>query len=140
MAGERRCDGPPILTLLDAIDSHRGAFEIEWRSRFGMALDVPAAMGWGEAWRIFELLARDPSTWVAAEMAGWQYPASRDALAIADLVDLTGKAHWGRKWGKNYPRPWDERPKRIGTGRRTVADWHRFKERKLSEHRRRRNG
>lgn len=97
-------------------------------------------MGWGEAFRVFSLLARDPSSWVASEIAGWQYPAGRDALALADLIDVTGRAHWGRKWGKNYTRPWDEPPKRIGTGRRSVAEWHRFKERRLGEYRRRRDG
>lgn len=96
-------------------------------------------MGWGEAYRCFELLARDPSSWVAAELAGWQYPASRELLALAEVVDVSGKAAWGKKWSKNYPRPWDERPKRHGTGRRSVEDWQTFKKRALSAYRRRRD-
>ncbi len=139
MAGSCRGDSPPILTLLDAVEAHRGAFEYDWRTRFHIPFDVPASMGWGEAWRLFLILGSDPSTQVAAALAGWQHPASREELAIAWLFDLTGRLKLGRKH-KPYPRPWDERPKQTGTGRRTVDGWHKFKERAQREYVRRRDG
>ncbi len=121
------------------MEAHRGAFEYDWRSRFHLPFDVPDGMGWGEAWRLFLILGSDPSSQVAAALAGWQHPASREELAIAWLFDLTGRLRLGRKH-KPYPRPWDERPKQTGTGRRSIAGWKRFKAQKQSEAARRADG
>lgn len=89
-------------------------------------------MGWGEAYRCFEVLARDPSSWVSAGLNGWQYPASRDALVLLDLFDLTARASF--KKPKAYARPWDEPPKKHGTGRRTVAGFKQWKAAKQAEY------
>lgn len=50
---------------------------------------------------------RDPSTEIAAAIAGWDYPLSREALILADLFDLqhTSKA---KKKPQPYPRPWPD--------------------------------
>lgn len=137
MAGSRGGRSPPILTLLDAIEAHRGAFEYDWRTRFHADL---WAFGWGESWRLYCELLRDPSSHVAAAVSGWQYPASREALTLADLFDVFLRSRRLRGKPKPYPRPWDEPSKRFGSGRRSVDDWKRFKDRKLAEFRRRRDG
>lgn len=118
MAGVGRGVSPPILTLLDAIDEHRAAFEYDWRTRFRLPLSAVGTkrMPWGEAWRLMELLARDPGSQVAAAFAGWEYPATRAELALMDLFDLTHHAAWARGGGKGskpkpYPRPWPDRKK-----------------------------
>lgn len=78
-----------------------------------MSLDrVPSRMGWGEACRVWTLLARDPNSWVASEINGWQYPLGREGLILSDLYDATANAHF--KKPKKYHRPWDEPPKRFG--------------------------
>jgi hypothetical protein len=66
---------------------------------------VGEAMSWGEAVHLLSALARDPSSHVAAAIAGWQHPLSREALVLADLLDLTAAAHSSKK-PKPYPRPW----------------------------------
>lgn len=133
MAEVRRGVFPPILTLLDAVEAHRGAFEYDWRTRFHIPFDVPSeGMGWGEAWRLFLILGGDPSSQVASAVAGWQYPASRDALVLLDLFDLTARASFKRP--KAYARPWDDPPKKHGTGRRDIAGWKKFKARKQAEY------
>lgn len=81
--------------------------------------EVPERMGWGEAYRVMDLLARDPSTWVAAAFAGWVHPLAREALTLADLYDATTNAHF--KKPKKYPRPWDEQPKVFGSQPMTKA-------------------
>lgn len=118
--------------------AHRGAFEYDWRTRFREPLSsVPECIGWGEAWRLFVELMGDPSSHVAASVAGWQYPLSREGIALLDLFDMTGRASWGKKH-KAHPRPWDDPPKKFGTGRKTKTQWAEFKARKQAEFRRRR--
>lgn len=96
------------------IEAHRGAFEYDWRTRFHVALStVGEAMSWGEAYRLVQVLNRDPSSAVSAAIGDWEYPVSRDALALMDLYDLQHMAKSKRK-PKPYPRPW-------GTGKRTFG-------------------
>jgi hypothetical protein len=80
---------------------------------------------------------KDPTSHVAAAVSGWQLPMSHEALALADVFDSLEFKRIRRKH-KPRPRPWDEPPKKHGTGARTVDDWKRFKERKLLDFRRRR--
>lgn len=95
-------------------------------------------MSWGEAWRLFLILGGDPSSQVAAALAGWQHPASREDLALGTLIDRFQQANF--KKAPHYPRPWDEAPKHVGTGRRTVEGWKKWKSDKQAEYTRRRNG
>lgn len=88
------------------MDSHRGAFEYEWRVRFHLPLSVVGrSMAWGEALRLTEVLLQDPSSWLASSMAGWQYPVARTDLVLMDLYDLQHTSKSKRK-PKAYPRPW----------------------------------
>ena len=61
-------------------------------------------MSWGEAIRLTNLLAADPSSHVAASLAGWEHPASREWLVLADLFDAFRVANF--KKPAPYPRPW----------------------------------
>jgi hypothetical protein len=72
-------------------------------------------MSWGEAHRMVEILAVDPSSHTGAALAGWLYPADRLTLAMLDLFDL--HAVWrqerakSRRKPKTYPRPWPDMTK-----------------------------
>ncbi|WP_051549262.1 hypothetical protein [Nocardioides sp. URHA0032] len=62
-----------------------------------------------EVARLAVILRRDPSSAVAAALEGWDYPISREALAILDLYDLTMAANNDSKKGRPKPhggRPW----------------------------------
>ena len=55
------------------------------------------------------ILRSDPSSAISAALEGWDYPISREALLLADLYDLTGRANSDPKKGKWQPhpgRPW----------------------------------
>jgi len=105
MAEGRRRGG--ILGLLDLIDAHRGAFEYDWRTRFHLSLEVvPESMGWDEALRLTQQLTLDPSSHVAAAVAGWAHPVSREWAVTADLFDLQHLVAAGKSKPKPYPRPW----------------------------------
>lgn len=117
---------PPILTLLDLIEEHRPAFEYDWRTRFGCRLDIPDGMSWGEAWRLMVVLADDPSSHVAASMAGWARPVSREWMILADLFDAFVMANTDTKkhTPTPYPRPSDPKPKKAEPGAgMTVAEY-----------------
>jgi hypothetical protein len=52
-------------------------------------------------------LALDPASHLAAAVNGWEYPISREAIALADIFDITVAAAGG---DTRYPRPWDNLP------------------------------
>lgn len=81
-------------------------------------------MSYGEAWRLLAILQSDPSSYVAAALAGWEYPVSREDLVTRDLYDLTHQLAWQQAGGKGkkpeaYPRPW---PKVTKTTTKPSAD------------------
>lgn len=114
------------------MDTHRGAFEYEWRARFHLPLTVVGrSMSWGEAVRLTERLCADPSSAISAALSGWEYPATLEALALWDLYDLQHMSKSKRKPPK-YPRPWGDRTRRTfgqahmsTTDMRALLDNHR---------------
>lgn len=107
-----------MIALADLIDTHRGAFEYDWRARFQLPVSsIGDAMTWGEAVRHTDRLAADPSSAIGAALAGWDYPVGYDALAVMNLFDLMHEIAWaqGGKKGsrpKPHPRPWSDRKTR----------------------------
>lgn len=111
----RRGYTPPILTLLDLLSEHRGAFEYDWRTRFQKSVNVIGTrkMSYGEAWRLAMILLGDMSSQVAASVAGWDGPLDRIDATLRDLFDLQHMigAAGSKKKPKPYPRPWPDKQK-----------------------------
>ena len=61
-------------------------------------------MPWGEALRLTQILATDPSSQVSVALTGWAYGATHEALALMNLYDRFLDAHF--KKATPYPRPW----------------------------------
>lgn len=80
-------------------------------------------MPWSEAWRLFNILAMDPSSQIGAALAGWQHPAERTDLVLRDLFDLQFRKV--KKNPKAYPRPWDRVKTRVlgAGGGMSIADF-----------------
>jgi hypothetical protein len=96
--------GGGIVALADLLDAHKGAFEYEWRARFGKSLRcIGRSMPWGEALRLTQRLSQDPSSWICAALWDWEYPMTREALLLADVYDSYAAVHF--KAPKPYPRP-----------------------------------
>lgn len=75
-------------------------------------------MTWGEALRLTKALAVDSSSHVGAALAGWDYPATPEALAVMNLYDLTHHIGWAQGGGKGpkpkpHPRPWPDTTRKI---------------------------
>lgn len=111
--------------------AHRGAFEYDWRTRFHLPLAaVGRAMGWGEAYRLTQRLAGDPSSAVATALNDWDYPMTREAMVLADVFDSSEANRVGRK-AKAYPRPWSKTRRTYGSTAltrqqlRAILDTHR---------------
>lgn len=125
--GQRRRPGG-IHQLIELVDEHRGAVEYDLRARLNATLaDVGVGMSYAEAIRLLLLVARDPTSQLAASLNGWNHPWSHEAMVLADLFDLTHMAA-GVKRPKPYPRPWpDKRETRqlkpaAGTSQQTVHE------------------
>jgi hypothetical protein len=90
-------------------------------------------MSWGEAWRLFNILALDPSSLTAAALAGWKFPATRADLVLRDLFDLEFRK--AKRNPKAYPRPWDKtETRKLGGGRgMSIADYEAVMARQLEE-------
>jgi len=70
-------------------------------------------MSWGEAIRLTGVLLTDPTSQVFAARNDWSGPRSPEWFLLADLFDLTHRAH--AKNPPPYPRPQPEhRPARRG--------------------------
>lgn len=96
----------------------------DWRSRFGYSLRDATEVqpDWRENVLLAVELAGDPSSRVATALAGWSHAWPAEAWILADLYDLTLRAHSARRHGKNYPRPNDKPPNRIGRATRSQRD------------------
>jgi hypothetical protein len=86
-------------------------------------------MGWGEATRLLRLLATDPSAQTCAAVSGWAYPLDRGALTMATVAENIARSAGDKRF--HYPRPWDEKPKVLGTASMSVAQMRAF----LDKHR-----
>lgn len=64
-----------------------------------------------EAARLATRLAVDPSTHLCAALNGWDYPASREFLVLADQFDAFVRVNSGKKRPAPYPRPWPDASK-----------------------------
>ena len=78
--------------------------------------DFGGAVSWRHAYLMVQELMKDPANHLAAAVAEWDYPASREYLATLDLYDLQHKSKAGKgKTPKPYPRPFkDVEKKRFG--------------------------
>lgn len=84
-------------------------------------------MGWDEAVRMLKVLSEDPSSWVAARLAGWTNPVPREWLVLADLFDVQLRSKSKRK-PKAYRRPWDRSPTVHGQGQAvSIEEWKRMR-------------
>lgn len=112
-----------ILALCQLIQRHQAEVVADLRSKFGVGL-------WDVALRellpLVRMLHRDPSSWLFAAVNEWEFPASRELLALAELYDAYAQTHTrkGQK-AKPYPRPFADVKKYGGRGknkRRTPAE------------------
>lgn len=58
-----------------------------------------------EAARQVAWLAKDPSTALAASVAGWEHPISREAVVLADIFDLVHDALIEQRVEPHWIRP-----------------------------------
>ena len=110
-----------VFGLLGLIALHRGAVEYDLRHRFQIGLrDIGATITMFEVVRLVEILTNDPSSAIASALAGWDYPISREALALLDLYDLTMMANSDTKKGRPNPHP--GRPYEVAGNRQRVGN------------------
>ena len=89
-------------------------------------------MSWGEAIRLTQILAGDPSSHVAAALGGWAHPITRADITMRDLYDAQVASKSKRK-PKPYPRPWDKQPVRVGGGTSLTVDQYKAMRETLTE-------
>lgn len=68
-------------------------------------------------------LLEDSRSRVAAHVAGWKHPASREWMILAQLHDTVIETTHGVKSPEKYhlPRPWPAKGERLGGGSRRSA-------------------
>lgn len=109
--GGRRAGG--IQWLVGLIDEHPDALTYDWRTRFGLPLAsiFDGRMRWSESCALARSLIQDPTSRIGAAVSDWKYPISHESAVLADLYDLTVRAHTPAKSQgqvKPYPRPWKQ--------------------------------
>ena len=73
-----------------------------------------AGVSWGEFSRLVERLMADPASWLHAELAGWEHPASREWIAAYQMHALSVQVNT-KKPHRFLPAPWDPKPKKYGS-------------------------
>lgn len=109
MVGARRLGKSTDLRRL--IQDHESEFIYDIRLGGFVAQDI-----WDkpeELTAFIDVSMRNPASYLRAAVLGWDYPISRESMALLDLIDVTGRANAGRKW-KPVPRPWKNKGQRIG--------------------------
>ena len=88
----------------------------DFREKFHLSLsDIGQSVRYDEAFLLVVSLSSDSSSWFHAAIAEWEYPISREVMALMDLYDLQHQSK-SKKKVKPYPRPWgDGSKKKIGT-------------------------
>lgn len=108
-----RCGPGGILGLVDLIDEHRGAFDYDWRSRFGLPVDsIGADVDWREAVSLTRELMSDPSSRVWTAVNDFSDTWTREGYILADLFDVLLASN--SKNPRKYPRPTDKGTSRLG--------------------------
>lgn len=126
MARSRSGGTGKIAALLRLVNEHETAIEYDWRVRFGLGFGAvfTGEVTWGEAWSLTSELLRDPSSHLAAAVAGWVHPWSREAAVLADLYDAFVMANTDKRRRssvKPYPRPWKSTQQRTYSKAPTVS-------------------
>lgn len=113
-----------IVELGRVLRDFRAELVFDLRTMCGVGLrDVTVP----ELWDLVSMFLRDTRSWVFAGVNRWDYPVSRDYLAVAavhDAVWLTNIPSKDRHKFKPYPRPFVA-GKRYGgdkSVRRSIAD------------------
>lgn len=87
-----------------------GPVAYDWATRFSQQPPAPATI---QEWEYFTYLClelvKDTASHLAAAVYGWQYPASREALALAVIHDqiLSAISSGTINEAMRYPRPWN---------------------------------
>lgn len=103
-----------ILALLELIEEHPAEAARDFREKLHCSIkDLGLSVRWDEALLLVQTLMRDPSSWLHAAVAGWEYPISRETVALMDLYDLQHASKSKRK-PRPIPRPWPDKRQKLG--------------------------
>ena len=95
------------LKLRELISEHPSELAYDLRARFGLSLsDIGTTVTYLDAVYLVSVLLRDPSAWTTAAYSGWDYPVSREWIALSHIFDLTASVNSGKgRKPKPYPNP-----------------------------------
>lgn len=111
-----------ILRLRELIEEHRPEVAFDFRNRFGISYEsIGSDISWTEAILLVSVLIRDPSSWLAAAYSEWEYPVSREWMALAHTYELHS-AIAARKSPKPYPAPWSDKKNQLGKRNQSSKD------------------
>lgn len=109
-----------IIWLREIISEHPAEAAYDFRSRFGISSEeLGTKISWREAVYLAAVLVRDPSSWIQASLAGWEYPVSREWIVASHTYDLVAAVN-SKKKPKPYPNPFKEKnTQKVGKTTRT---------------------
>ena len=100
-----------MIAVARFVKAHRGKVARTLRETFSVGLtDLGDGLSWGEALLLLSEAAQDPGTAIGAELAEWEFPASRMAVLtlsalVRDEQEFARVAPWA---GRKAPRASDE--------------------------------
>jgi hypothetical protein len=103
------------IKVLELIEDHPAQLAYDFRARFNLSIDdIGHSISLREASLLIAMLQAHTDSWVFAAVNGWDYPVSREWIALAHTYDLHAAVNSKQK-PKPYPAPWPvEGEGRIG--------------------------
>lgn len=111
---------PPggIFWLIELVDEHTDALARDFREKFGLSVfELGCGVRWDEAVALARGLFRDTSSWLFAELKGWERPLHPLEPVLADSYDLANQK-FVKQMVKPYPRWWAAKNRMGGNSRR----------------------
>jgi hypothetical protein len=103
---DRRSTAGGSLRLLEILEAHPAEFAYDFRSRFHLSTDaIGYEVSFLEAIYLTSILLRDTSSWLQAAVGGWDYPVTREWIAITHTYDLLALVNSDKKKPKPKPYP-----------------------------------
>lgn len=98
-----------IIRLLEIIEKHPVAIAADFRKHYNLSIfEIGKTYTYKEAIHLTAALFNNTNSLTFAEYYSWDYPVSKEYLAVADLYDLTFAIN-SKKKNVKYPRPFKQK-------------------------------
>lgn len=121
---DSRCKPGGIFRLREIIENHPVAISADFRSHYNLSIfELGETYSYKEGIYLTAALFNNTESLLFVEYNDWEYPASQEFLALADLFDLTFSVN-SKKRNQRYRRPFkvNDNSQKYGKTKKSKQD------------------